>query len=40
MAVPRFESVDKGTFQIPVDWTVDEPLIRDLIEARLAELAT
>ncbi len=30
--------VNKGTFQIPVDWTVDEPLIRDLISARLAEL--
>jgi uncharacterized protein YdhG (YjbR/CyaY superfamily) len=31
--------VNKGTFQIPVDWTVDESLVRDMIRARLAELA-
>ena len=30
--------VFKGTFQLPVDWTLDERLIRDLIRARLAEL--
>jgi len=28
----------KNCFQIPVDWTVDETLIRDLVKARLAEL--
>ena len=30
--------VNKGTFQIPVDWAVDESLIRDLVSARLAEV--
>ena len=30
--------VNKGTFQIPVDWTVDKDLIVDLVAARLAEL--
>jgi uncharacterized protein YdhG (YjbR/CyaY superfamily) len=32
--------VNKGTFQIPVDWTLDESLIRDLIAARIDELET
>ena len=30
--------VNKGTFQIPVDWSVDEELILDLVQARLGEL--
>lgn len=30
--------VNKGTFQIPVDWSVDQALVRDLVQARLAEL--
>lgn len=30
--------VTKGLFHVPVDWIVDEALIRDLIIARLAEL--
>ncbi len=30
--------VFKGTFQIPVDWKLDQKLLRDLVRARLAEL--
>lgn len=31
--------VNKFTFQVPSDWIVDETLLRDLVSARLAELA-
>lgn len=30
--------VFKNCFQIPVDWVVDEGLVKDLVRARLAEL--
>jgi uncharacterized protein YdhG (YjbR/CyaY superfamily) len=30
--------VFKGCFQIPVDWEIDEKLLKDLVRARLAEL--
>ncbi|MHC1740092.1 MAG: iron chaperone [Anaerolineaceae bacterium] len=30
--------VFKNCFQIPVDWEIDEELIKDLVKARLAEL--
>ena len=30
--------VFKNCFQIPVDWTIDQNLLRDLVSARLAEL--
>ena len=30
--------VFKNCFQIPVDWRVDEHLVKDLVRARLAEL--
>lgn len=30
--------VFKNCFQIPVDWKVDEELIKDMVRARLAEL--
>jgi uncharacterized protein YdhG (YjbR/CyaY superfamily) len=30
--------VFKNCFQIPVDWEVDEELVKDLVRARLAEL--
>lgn len=30
--------VSKGSFQIPVDWEIDEELVKDLVRARLAEL--
>ena len=30
--------VFKNCFQIPVDWTIDKKLVKDLIRARLAEL--
>ena len=37
---PRLEGyvVNKGTFQIPVDWKVDKKLLKDLVQARLDEL--
>jgi uncharacterized protein YdhG (YjbR/CyaY superfamily) len=37
---PRLEEfvVMKNCFQIPVDWKIDEKLLKDLIRARLAEL--
>lgn len=37
---PRLDGyvVFKNCFQIPVDWEIDEELIRDLVQARLAEL--
>lgn len=31
--------VMKNCFQIPVDWEVDKELVKDLVRARLAELA-
>jgi uncharacterized protein YdhG (YjbR/CyaY superfamily) len=31
--------VFKNCFQIPVDWPVDEALVKDLVRARLAELS-
>jgi uncharacterized protein len=30
--------VSKGSFQLPVDWEIDKKLLRDLVQARLAEL--
>jgi len=30
--------VFKNCFQIPVDWTIDRKLVKDLVRARLAEL--
>jgi uncharacterized protein YdhG (YjbR/CyaY superfamily) len=30
--------VFKNCFQIPVDWEIDEALVKDLVRARLAEL--
>ncbi len=30
--------VFKNCFQIPVDWTIDKKLVKDLVRARLAEL--
>ena len=30
--------VRKNLFQIPVDWEIDEALLKDLVRARLAEL--
>jgi len=30
---------NKKTFKVPLDWTIDEPLLRALTDARLAELA-
>jgi uncharacterized protein YdhG (YjbR/CyaY superfamily) len=30
--------VNKGIFQVPVDWSVDAELLRDMVAARLAEL--
>ncbi len=30
--------VFKNCFQIPVDWDIDEALVKDLVRARLAEL--
>jgi len=30
--------VFKGCFQIPVDWEIDEKLLKDLVLARLDEL--
>ncbi len=30
--------VRKNLFQIPVDWAIDRDLVKDLVEARLAEL--
>jgi uncharacterized protein YdhG (YjbR/CyaY superfamily) len=37
---PRLASyvVNKGIFQVPVDWSVDAELLRDMVAARLAEL--
>ena len=37
---PRLEKyvVFKNCFQIPVDWTIDKKLVKDLVRARLAEL--
>jgi uncharacterized protein YdhG (YjbR/CyaY superfamily) len=37
---PRLASyvVNKGTFQVPVDWNVDAELLRDMVAARLVEL--
>ncbi|MCE8022879.1 iron chaperone [Billgrantia aerodenitrificans] len=37
---PRLDGyvVFKNCFQIPVDWEVDEALLKDLVRARLAEL--
>ncbi len=31
-------TVNKGTFQVPKDWTIDEQLILDMVDARLALL--
>ncbi|MDN3525945.1 DUF1801 domain-containing protein [Halomonas sabkhae] len=40
---PTLESqgyvVKKHLFQVPVDWQVDSALLRELVKARLAELA-
>ncbi|MEN9751708.1 MAG: hypothetical protein RLZZ600_755 [Actinomycetota bacterium] len=30
--------VNKGTFQVPLDWAIDENLINSMIAVRLAEL--
>ena len=30
--------VKKNLFQIPVDWEIDKELVKDLVQARLAEL--
>ena len=37
---PRLEKFVsfKNCFQIPVDWTIDKKLVKDLVRARLAEL--
>lgn len=39
---PRLEAggytVKKNLFQVPVDWQVDQPLLHDLVAARLAEM--
>lgn len=37
---PRLEGlvVWKNCFQVPVDWTIDWPLVEDLVRARLGEL--
>jgi len=31
-------TLGKGTFQVPVDWEVDDDLLRDMVAARIAEL--
>mgnify|MGYP006271266035 FL=1 len=38
---PRLEgyTVNKKTIQVPLDWDVDEQLVLDLVDARIAELA-
>jgi uncharacterized protein YdhG (YjbR/CyaY superfamily) len=37
---PRLDAyvVKKNLFQVPVDWDVDEDLLKDMVRARLAEL--
>jgi len=30
--------VNTNSFQIPVDWKIDKKLVKDLVQARLAEL--
>jgi hypothetical protein len=32
--------VMKNCFQIPVDWEIDRKLVKDLVQARLAELTS
>jgi len=32
--------VNKGTFQVPMDWKVDEALIRTMVAQRLSDLET
>jgi uncharacterized protein YdhG (YjbR/CyaY superfamily) len=31
-------TTNKRTFQVPLDWEIDETLLRDMVDARLAEL--